>query len=104
MWRLSWEKSMTAGKELVRCGRDYWNFVRELRTDPGVAEGFISTKPISREEHEAFMSKYADGYRVCLVDGRPAGFVGVVNDVIRICTHPDFQKQGVRHDVAPPAR
>ena len=82
-------------KELVSCERRWWEFVRQLRNDPRVAAGFICNSEITPEVHERFMSKHAGSYRICLVDGAPAGFVGVVEGDIRICTHPDFQHQGV---------
>ena len=41
------------------------------------------------------MIKNADYYRVVLVDDIPAGYVGVINNDIRVCTHPDFQGKGV---------
>lgn len=82
-------------KKLVPCDRTWWDFVRELRTDPRVAEGFFSTAAISPEVHEKFMTAHHQSYRICLVDGRPAGFVGVVDGDIRVCTHPEYQRQGV---------
>ena len=82
-------------KELVACERRWWEFVRRLRGDPRVAAGFICTAEITPEVHERFMTRHAENYRICLVDGAPAGFVGVVEGDIRICTHPDFQQQGV---------
>ena len=30
-----------------------------------------------------------------MYDGEPAGYVGVINDDVRVCTHPDFQRKGV---------
>jgi hypothetical protein len=37
----------------------------------------------------------AQYYRIALVDGKPAGYVGVIKEDIRVCTHPDFQGFGV---------
>lgn len=81
--------------ELVECSREYWDFVRLLRSDERVLDGFVERVSISREEQEVYMGVHAGGYRVALVDGVPAGFVGVVNNDIRVCTHPDFQGLGV---------
>ena len=41
------------------------------------------------------MEKYSDSYRIALFNGEPAGFVGVVDDDIRVCTHPNFQGKGL---------
>ena len=41
------------------------------------------------------MEKYGKLYYICLIDGLPAGFVGQIENDIRVATHPDFQKRGV---------
>lgn len=81
--------------ELVNCTREFWEFVRTLRMDTRVAEGFIQSADITPHGQIAYMKEYSGCYRIALVDGVPAGFVGVIDDDIRICTHPDFQKKGV---------
>lgn len=81
--------------ELVMCTSDYWEFVRELRMDGRVIDGFVETIPITKEQQTQYMWHNAKHYRIVLVDGKPAGYVGVINDDIRVCTHPDFQGLGV---------
>ncbi len=81
--------------ELVMCTSDYWEFVRELRMDERVIEGFIENIPITPEQQTKYMWDNAQYYRIALVDGKPAGYVGVIEDDIRVCTHPDFQGMGV---------
>ena len=81
--------------ELVMCTSDYWEFVRELRMDERVIDGFIETIPITSEQQIKYMLSNAQYYRIALVDGKPAGYVGVIKDDIRVCTHPDFQGMGV---------
>lgn len=81
--------------KLVECEKKYWEFVRQLRLNPDVINGFIETKYFSPEDQEKYMLIYGKNYRICLVDGNPAGYVGVIDDDIRICTHPNYQKQGV---------
>jgi GNAT superfamily N-acetyltransferase len=81
--------------ELVECKEQYWEFVRELRMDERVIDGFIETIPITEEQQVTYMSKNAQHYRIALVNRKPAGYVGVLNDDIRVCTHPDFQGLGV---------
>lgn len=81
--------------KLVECEKKYWEFVRQLRLNPDVINGFIETKYFSPEDQEKYMLIYSKNYRICLVDGNPAGYVGVIDDDIRICTHPNYQKQGV---------
>lgn len=80
---------------IVECTQQYWEFVRELRMDERVISGFIETIPITTEQQTAYMSSNAQYYRIALVDGKPAGYVGVIKDDIRVCTHPTFQGMGV---------
>jgi RimJ/RimL family protein N-acetyltransferase len=81
--------------ELVKCTQQYWEFVRQLRMDKRVIDGFLQTQPITEEQQAKYMTDNAQHYRICLVDGKSAGYVGVIDDDIRVCTHPDFQGMGV---------
>lgn len=81
--------------ELKKCTDEYWEFVRLLRNDPRVQSGFIQKSEISAEQQINYMKNNCWYYRICLVDNKPAGYVGVIDRDIRICTHPDFQKLGV---------
>ena len=81
--------------ELVYCNKFYWDFIRNLRNDERVMEGFIKTKYITAEEQEIYMLANSKFYRVCLFEGKPVGYVGVIENDIRICTSPDFQGMGI---------
>jgi ribosomal protein S18 acetylase RimI-like enzyme len=81
--------------ELVECTSGYWEFVRVLRNDERVLSGFIKSNHIDTKMQDEYMKTHSKFYRIALVDGRPAGFVGVIEDDIRVCTHPDFQGKGV---------
>ena len=81
--------------ELVECSPQYWEFVRVLRNDERVLDGFIKSVHITEEMQQSYMKNYSQFYRIALVDGEPAGYVGVIEDDIRVCTHPDFQGKGV---------
>ena len=81
--------------ELVKCEEQYWEFVRKLRMDGRVIDGFLETTPITEEQQTKYMTNNSQYYRIVLVDGQPAGYVGVLNDDIRVCTHPDFFGMGV---------
>lgn len=81
--------------ELVECSPQYWEFVRVLRNDKRVLDGFIKSIHITEEMQESYMSNHSQFYRVALIDGKPAGYVGVIDDDIRVCAHPDFQGRGV---------
>ena len=81
--------------ELVKCTQEYWEFVRLLRTDERVVDGFVENVQITPSQQQSYMEKYFDCYRIALIDNEPAGFVGVVDDDIRVCTHPNFQGKGL---------
>lgn len=81
--------------ELVKCTSDYWEFVRKLRNDDRVQVGFIERAEITEEQQQKYMREFQDKYFVCLLNGEPAGYVGVIDDDIRICTSPKFQNQGI---------
>jgi ribosomal protein S18 acetylase RimI-like enzyme len=83
------------GMKIVDCEEIYWDYVRQLRTDPRVSDGFIENSPISMEQQFNYMKKYSKNHRVALLDGVPVGYFGVINNDIRICVHPDFQNMGI---------
>lgn len=89
--------------ELVNCTEKYWEFVRKLRTDPRVEKGFVERNKITKKMQIEYMKKHSIFYRVAVVEvideqkkiKKPAGFVGVIDNDIRVCTHPNYQRMGV---------
>ena len=81
--------------ELVNNEEKYWEFIRQLRTNAAVQGGFIQVAQISPEQQAVYMGENNDNYFVCLQDGEPAGYVGVIDGDITVATHPAFQGQGV---------
>ena len=75
--------------ELTECSKEYWEFVRILRMDSRVIEGFIKTLPITKEMQSKYMASHSQFYRIALANGNPAGYVGVIENDIRVCTPPD---------------
>lgn len=81
--------------ELVPCDYQYWEFVRQLRNDPKVRDGFLDDTYITKEMQTEYMFYNSWQYRIALVNGYAAGYVGIIGGDIRVCTHPDYQQQGV---------
>ena len=81
--------------ELVKCTNEYWEFIRVLRNDKRVLDGFIKSIHITEEMQVKYMNKHSQFYRIALLDKKPVGYVGVIEDDIRVCTHPDYQGIGV---------
>ena len=71
----------------------YWEFIRTLRNMDGVREGFIQQAYITAEVHEKHIKKHGHLYYICIEDGVPMGYVGVIDNDIRVATHPDHQKR-----------
>ena len=80
---------------LVECTKEYWEFVRTLRNDSRVIDGFIKSVYITKEMQSSYMHSHSNCYSIALVNGKPAGYVGVIKDDIRVCTHPDYQGIGL---------
>lgn len=81
--------------ELVDCTEKYWDFVRLLRMNDAVSHFFIDNEYISKEDQIAYMTKHSDCYRVCLLNGEPCGYVGVIDNDIRVCVDPKYWRIGV---------
>tara|TARA_R110002020_G_scaffold345738_1_gene559658 strand:+ start:3136 stop:3519 length:384 start_codon:yes stop_codon:yes gene_type:complete len=81
--------------ELKECTKKYWEFIRVLRNDKRVLDGFIQSTYITEKMQETYMLNNSQFYRVALLNNQPCGYVGVIKNDIRICTHPNFQGKGV---------
>jgi len=80
---------------LVECEQQHWEFVRLLRLNERVLDGFIEKLDITPEQQIAYMTKYSDCFRIALLNNEPVGYFGVIEDDIRVCVHPDYQKKGI---------
>lgn len=78
--------------EIVRCGEKYWEFVRVLRNCS--KKGFIEQSQIGFKQHRVFMSKHSNNYRIGLYQDKPIGFVGLVNNDIRIAVSQLYLRRG----------
>ena len=81
--------------KIVKNNPQYWEFIRELRNMDGIRQGFINQEPISEIEQAKYMLQYNNNFWVCLINNQAAGYVGVIDNDIRIATHPDFHGKGV---------
>ena len=48
--------------ELKQNEKQYWEFIRILRSDERVQSGFIQNSNISQTEQETYMEKYNNNY------------------------------------------
>lgn len=81
--------------EFVDCTEEYWEFVRLLRMDDRVKDAFIKNENISSEQQIEYMSENSQFYRIALIQNTPVGYIGVIDDDIRICVDPSFQNKKI---------
>jgi GNAT superfamily N-acetyltransferase len=81
--------------KLVKNSPKYWEFIRRLRNLEGIREGFVKQHEITEIEQATYMLEYNSNFWVCLVENIPTGYVGVIDNDIRVATHPDFQGMGI---------
>lgn len=74
---------------------EYYELIRELRTNPINVEGFIQNVEITNQQQISYMSKYGDHYKICLIDDIPVGFIGVVDKDIRFAVEPKYHGIGI---------
>ena len=66
-----------------------------LETTLGFQVVFIESVYITEKDQSKYMHVNSKFYKVCLLDEIPCGYVGVIAEDIRICTHPNYQRKGV---------
>jgi len=81
--------------KLVKNDPKYWEFIRKLRNMDGVRQGFVQQNEIDSIEQARYMLKYNSNFWICLDNETPVGYVGIIDNDIRVATHPDFQGQGI---------
>jgi RimJ/RimL family protein N-acetyltransferase len=80
---------------IVENSPEHFEFIRQLRNDARVQDGFLEQVEIARDQQARYMAHHADRFLVALHDGRPASYVGSIDGDIRVCTDPDFWGCGV---------
>ena len=81
--------------EFLKNERKYWQEIRKLRNLKEVMVGFIDQQEITEEQQVLYMEGHNDYFHVCLCDDKFAGYVGVIDDDIRVAVSPSFQRKGI---------
>ena len=81
--------------ELVPNEEKHWEFIRELRTMEGVSQGFVEQGSITAEQQQEYMKQFNNNFYICLYKSDPAGYIGIIENDIRVATHPRLQGKGV---------
>jgi len=80
---------------IVDCAEEYWEFVRTLRNNPLVQDGFIQKSHITKDQQAVYMMKHRSDYFIALIDNQPVGYVGCIDGDIRVCVDPSYQNKGI---------
>ena len=83
--------------ELVKVDETHYEFIRKLRTNPINLKWFLNQSEITAEDQVKYMEKHSEHYRVCLLYGEPAGYVGVIEN--NIASRKLFEKCRVPYKV-----
>ena len=81
--------------KFVRNEKKYWDFIRNLRNNLNKSGAFIQDIHITEEMQNSYMATNNDCFFVCLSNERPAGYIGVVDNDIRVAVNPTMSGQGV---------
>lgn len=82
--------------KLVKIQEEHYEFVRLLRTHSDNIDGFVERVTITPDQQKAYMEKYKECYYIALSEtNQPVGWIGVVDNDIRLCTDPEFKGNGV---------
>lgn len=81
--------------KLVKNSEEFYLFIRDLRTHPLNVSGFLERVEISDSQQFEYMKKHKNEYWICLSGDTPVGFVGVVDEDIRLAVDPNFKNKGI---------
>lgn len=81
--------------KLIKNAEEYWEFIRKLRNLDSIKKGFIKQEKITKKKQQEYMKENGHNFWICLEDLEPVGYVGIIDDDIRVATHPHHQKKGV---------
>ena len=82
--------------KLIKNDEKYYEFIRVLRTHEDNISGFLEQVQITPEQQRKYMDKYKNNYYICVDEnGTPLGWIGEVDDDIRLCTDSKYKGNGV---------
>lgn len=80
---------------LVKNEEKYYEFIRKLRNDDNLINGFVNQTKITKEQQQQYMKVHKDEYFIALLNNEPVGFIGVVNRDLRLAVAKQHQKKGI---------
>jgi RimJ/RimL family protein N-acetyltransferase len=86
---------VSSNLKLIKNEQIYYDFIRVLRTHPENTKGFLEQVELTQSQQNDYMSKYSKNYWICLSGDTPVGFIGVVDEDIRLAVEPNFKNKGI---------
>jgi GNAT superfamily N-acetyltransferase len=71
----------------------YFDFIRVLRNT--LRSSFLEQAIITPDEQVAYMHRYKLHYYIALYRSMPAGFIGIINNDLRLAVQPEYQRLGI---------
>lgn len=82
--------------KLINNEDKYYDFIRILRNHKENIYGFLERIEITQEEQLKYMGKYKNNYYICIDENfTPLGWIGQVDNDIRLCVDPEYKGKGV---------
>jgi GNAT superfamily N-acetyltransferase len=81
--------------KLINASEVSFEFIRGLRNNPENAHAFVNNEFISPESHTKYMFEHLGEYFVCFKRQIPVGFIGVVDNDIRLAVCKEYRNQGI---------
>jgi ribosomal protein S18 acetylase RimI-like enzyme len=81
--------------KLVKVSEKNYEFIRNLRNMPEIKSNFVIKTYITKDAQKEYMDKHKDNYFVCVSGVTELGYIGVIENDIRIAVLPNFHSQGI---------
>jgi ribosomal protein S18 acetylase RimI-like enzyme len=81
--------------KIVPNSPEYYSTIKNLRLHPLNIDGFIEQSYFSNESHIKYMEQYGKYYYIAIMNEIPVGFVGSVDNDIRVAVDPDYKNLGI---------
>lgn len=75
--------------------KTYREFVRKLRNDKRLKKSWVNHTNITKEQQKEYMDKYGNQYFIFINGEKPIGFIGIVDEDLRLAVLPEYQNAGV---------
>ena len=77
---------------MVENEKIYWEFIRKLRN---LNVGFLEQVKITSNQQHDYMTINGNNYYICLEGDNVTGFIGLVDNDIRLSVSPDHRNKGI---------